>query len=354
MREALAFAAIFTLTGLPWCAAQDSFEVKVYPAPRVRDPSPEQDDAITIDGVPDEAAWQRAPLAGGFTLFNGSGLVDVQTWFRAAYNSRFLLVAVLCDEPNIAALAAESCSHDSKEVFRGETIELFVEPRHDHGEYFQVAFNAAGSVYDSRRTSASWNSEAVVKTSVKGKQWIAEVALPWETLGVEPAQGAVLGVNVCRDRLLGQDKQWTNWSQTVDGFHDPVRFGHLVLSPTPSRLAALAPEFRRGGRQGPLVVCGREDLSRQASLTTITRTLHDCEAYLKGIEAARNAHEAAAPEERVAALREKLAAVRGKARQAATLDASGLSQLSGELAQLKTALRKLFFEARFAALAAKI
>ena len=41
-----------------------------------------------------------------------------------------------------------------------------------------------------------------------------------------------MGINVCRDRYLGADRQWTNWSQTAANFHDPERFGHLVLSPT--------------------------------------------------------------------------------------------------------------------------
>jgi len=49
------------VVGLAAPRAADTFGINVYGAPRLAD--------VVLDGRLDEAGWQQAPLAGGFTLF---------------------------------------------------------------------------------------------------------------------------------------------------------------------------------------------------------------------------------------------------------------------------------------------
>jgi hypothetical protein len=236
----------------------DTLPVKVYPAAAAREPSREQGEPIVIDGRIDEPEWTHAPMAGDFTFFDGSGPAPVATRFRVVANSRFLYLAVGCDEPEMARLKPEPCARDSHEVFGGEAVEVFVDPKHDHAAFYQIAFSAAGSLWDSQGKSVTWDSGALVATARGTQDWTAELALPWEALGLRPGPGTTIGFNVCRDRQLGSAKQWTNWSQTAGGFHDAPHYGHLVLGVPGDQVGRSESELRKGGRTGPLEVCGQE------------------------------------------------------------------------------------------------
>ena len=209
----------------PWAAAADEYPVKVYPCPRLAPPP-------VIDGSPDDACWATAPLVSGFTRYNKPVLLDVQASFRVGYDDQCLYFAVLCDEPLAAKLTPSFAGRDSSGCFRGETIEIFLDPRHDHTDYYQFAVNLAGSFYDSHKADAYWNSAARLGTKLGAKGWTLELAIPWRDVGLAtPRPGAVVGFNVCRDRYAGGAREWSNWSQTMANFHDAPRFGHLVLSP---------------------------------------------------------------------------------------------------------------------------
>ena len=42
--------------------------------------------------------------------------------------------------------------------------------------------------------------------------WYVEVGIPWQDLGVQPHPGQVYGLNVCRDRSIGADREW-EWAK---------------------------------------------------------------------------------------------------------------------------------------------
>jgi len=76
----------------------------------------------------------------------------------------------------------------------------------------------------------------------------------WADFGLERVcSGQVVGFNVCRDRQVGTP-QWTQWARTNANFHDPVRFAHIVLSPSEGFLSSMEPELRKGERLGPVEV----------------------------------------------------------------------------------------------------
>ena len=341
-------AVVLLLLALACCAlAEDSWEIKVYPAPRAAG-------LITVDGVLNEPSWQEAPLVSGFTWYNKPELLQVQTSFRVLYDDHNLYFGVICDEPLMSRVVPVAASRDSSLVFNGEAIEVFVDPLHDHTTYYQFAVNSAGTVYDGRGTDLYWNSGVQVKTTLGDASWTVEMAIPWRDLGVVPQAGKVLGFNVDRDRNVANAREWSNWAQQNANFHDPERFAHLVLSPTPQQLAALGTEFRKGGRRGPIVVYGKEGFAQ-----TSYRAL--AEEAVARLEKSAKAFAGLAAEETNPAVKDELkkradqytaqvTELRRKVALASSMDAAEWVKLDLQIAGLEAEMQGAVWDARLAGL----
>jgi len=333
------------------CHAQDQYDIRVYPCPRA-------DGAITIDGVLDEAAWQRAPLSGDFTFYNKPELIEPQTGLMATWDDAHIYFGVVCPEPNLDKLTQVGHARDSREVFHGETIEIFVDPDHDQGLYYQFGINAAASIYDSVRSDPSWSADVQAATSVGERAWTLEVAIPWADMAWAPEAGQVVGVNVCRDRYLGANRQWSNWSQTAANFHDPERFGHVVLSPDAMRLGALEAEYRKGGRTGPIVFEGPPALVDAAYRALARHSIADGAELLAGVETAFGDEEQEGASEelarRVAGYRTELAGFAEQIDGGQPLSPDAWREMTARLAGMRSELDRVIWEARLAALISTI
>jgi hypothetical protein len=345
MRHILLPAAIL----LAACLAQagDDYPIKVYPCPRL-DPAP------TLDGKLADACWQRAPVVSGFTRYNKPERMDVQTSFRVGYDDAHLYFGVHCDEPNAKRLSPTAAGRDTGQVFRGETVEIFVDPRHDHENYHQFAVNLANAFYDSRRFDRTWNCAAKTATRLLPDAWELEAVLPWEAFGLTPKPGMVVGFNVCRDRYAGGAREWSNWAQTKANFHDPVRFGHLVISPTEAQLGRLGAEFRKGDRAGPIRLYGHAGTAARAYLAMARDTLKRLDALLDELAAEATLERSLAAQEeiaeRLALARQHVEPYREKLDAAKALDAAAYTRLDIQLHRLERRLRHLLWDARLAAL----
>lgn len=342
-------AFMLLVTCAAW--AQDQYDIKVYPCPRA-------EGGIVIDGVLSDPGWERAPVVDEFTVYNQPEPIEPQTMVAMAWDDAAFYLGVVSVEPNMERMAPVRHARDSMEVFHGETIEVFLDPDHDHQAYFQIAINAAGSIYDSVRTDPSWNSEATVATRLGEGSWALEVAVPWAKLGVAPAAGAVVGVNVCRDRYLGANKQWSNWSQTAANFHDPDRFGHAVLSPSARQLGELEAEYRRGGRAGAIVFLGPDTLMQAAYRELGRHALAGADGLLTELEEAIKVEEDEATR---AELARRLEAYQGELKEFAALVASDRPvareqwrRMTFRLGEIRLELDRVVWEARLAALLAGI
>ncbi len=329
------------------CLGADNYEVKVYPCPKATAP-------ITVDGAVDEPAWQQAPLVGRFTYYNKPEPAEVQTFLRVLFDERFLYVAVLCDEPLMKQLTPVAQGRDTHMVFHGETIELFVDPNHDHRDYYQIAVNAAGSIYDSRRTDPTWSAEVRAKTRLGKDRWTMEVAIPWSDLGVTPKPGTVVGFNACRDRHVGHDRQWSNWSQTEGNFHDPIRFGHLVPAGTPEMLGTLGAEFRKGDRRGAIAVYSQEGFAQTTYRALAKRSIAKLEAMLADLAQAhrmeKDAKTKAELGKRIEAYRREIAPFHRQIEGSGALDAAAWTRMEHRITAMTKQLEQGIWDARLSAL----
>jgi len=329
--------------------AADNFPVNVYPCPRA-------EYAPVLDGKLDDAVWQRAQLVSGFTVFNTDKLIGPQTSFRLLWDDKYLYLGVQCDEPQMDKVSPMRYAHDEPAVFGCESIEFFVDPDHTHDLYYQLAFNVSGSLYDGERFAASWNSGAEVKTHPGDKFWSAEVAVPWGPLKSGPNPGKVVGFNVGRNHNINEPTSASTWARVQDGFHDPERFAHLVLSGTPEMIGKLSEEFRKGHRTGPIVVCSAEDFARTSRTKLAEAAFAEARELLADLaDQGRKEKEPGAAEElrrRLDEYREKLAGL--KKQGEGKLDAATWTRVDVELQALTGQLRKTITEAGLTALLKEI
>lgn len=345
--RSIILAAIVILAGTAVGRADDEYDVKVYPCPRAAS-------ALTIDGVLDEPSWQGAVLASGFTRYKPPEPVAVQTYLRVLHDEKRLYFGIECDEPFMDRFSPVTQTRDAHNVFQGETIELFVDPKHDHQHYYQIAVSAAGSVYDSAVMEPSWSAKVVAAVNLGQAGWTLEVSIPWSDLGVMPEAGRLIGFNVCRDRGVVQEHEWSNWAQTEGDFHDPIRFGHLVLSATPERIAELATEFRKGDRHGRIIVYGSEASARRVHRELAKRALDRLDRCLADLDQSRrqekNAKAQAELAKRIAANRKEVAPYRQKLADNPPIDAAVWARMEHRITQLIHRLEAGIWDARLSAL----
>jgi hypothetical protein len=327
--------------------AADDFPIYVYPAPMAKTPP-------KIDGVLDDACWKDAPVVSGFIWYNKAEKMPVQTSFRVIYDAANLYFGVTCDEPRMDLLNPKPAPHDSMEVFQTEAIELFIEPQHGSGDYYQVAANAAGAVYDSHRTDPTWDSGAVAVAGRQKNAWTLEVAIPWKGMGVNRVEsGMNMSFNVCRDRTLADAREWSCWAQVAANFHDPAHFANLALSPTPEQLGKLGPEFRKGDRTGPLLIFSNEGFSKTSYKALATAALTRTEELIRQLDAIRagerDSAAAAELQKRLSPIREAVDACR---RQVADegFDAAAWARMDAQIEGLRRELAEAVWNARLSAL----
>ncbi len=329
--------------------AADDYPVLVYPCYRAGA-------APVLDGRLDDPCWAAAPLAGGMIRHDKPQTAEAQTFFRVLADERALYVAVQCEEPLAARLVREAPSpqDDHAAVFRGEAVEIFVDPGHDHAAYYQIAFSLSGSLFDGKGTDPSWNSAARAATAIGPQSWTMEAAIPWADLGVrETRPGMVVGFNLCRDRNLADPREWTTWSRVDANFHDPAHFGHLVLFPTADLIAAASPALRLGDRQGPLQVFAPDGFAGATYSALVREALARLDEAVAELEAVCRQEPGGVAEvirRRLAEAQGAAAPIRQKLDGVTALDAADWLRAERSLSRLTAELRGFLWQARLQAL----
>ncbi len=188
-----------------------------------------------IDGKLNDACWPVDQAISRFAVHTGTKLPSERTLAWLAYDNDGLYVALRCPHPNGATLQAECDQHDGK-VWLDDSVEVFLDPNHDHHDYFQLCINCRGQIRDSRGTDLAWESAAEAIVDRSGDAWTVEVKIPYDHLDIGVDAGTIWGINLVRnDRVHGETSTWS-----LGGLHDARRFGNVMLEPDLWR-------FRRNG-----------------------------------------------------------------------------------------------------------
>ena len=184
-----------------------------------------------IDGVLNDPCWQEAHGVTGFSLLGNGGPAREQTSAYVLYDDSCLYVAFVCLESRMDSLVARCESRDGL-VWCDDCVEVFIDTDHDHMRYYHVIANAAGIRYDEigRLQPWTWSCDWEVQITKALDRWTVETAIPfWCMSTAVPQPGEIWGFNLNREEYrLGE---LSGWSPTLNHFHEPYHFGHLVFEP---------------------------------------------------------------------------------------------------------------------------
>lgn len=186
--------------------------------------------APDIDGSLDENAWHKEAAIVDNFVTNQGYIPKHKTQVHIGYDDRNLYIGVNAEKTG--KLVLERTERDDGTLWQDECLEIFVDTNLDRKSYYHLIVNASGVQTDYRYTGVGrnekerdgfrkWNGEWMVATAIKETHWVAELAIPWKTLGLAAGKHA-LGINVGREN---RDEATTDFSTIArGGFHSPAFF----------------------------------------------------------------------------------------------------------------------------------
>lgn len=200
---------------------------EIVPLPEME--IPRVSSAPVIDGKLDDPAWQKTRRI--YLVYDNLGGVARQSAaVRLVYDAQNLYIGFDCHEPDVDSLK-ESVGEPDGPVFNDDSVEVFLQPSEESGDYYHFALNSQGVRYESLVYHLGFNPQWQTAVSKEREYWKAEIAIPFSALEQSaPAAGTFWRANFCRNRVLqmpADQAQNMCWSPTYGSFHTPVRFGMI-------------------------------------------------------------------------------------------------------------------------------
>jgi hypothetical protein len=202
--------------------------------------------AVKIDGILDEAFWDRAPRSGGFTQFqpDEGRPASESTFVRVAYDDEALYIGMQMYDSEPDKILSRLTRRDR--WVEGDLVHVIVDSHHDHQTAYAFSLYASGTQRDSYYFNDIYNDEdwdAVwdAATHIDDWGWSAEYRIPFHCLRFPCEKDPVWGIYFSRQ--IGRKNELARWvyiPESASGFVS--HFGHLNglagLNP-PGRMEAL-------------------------------------------------------------------------------------------------------------------
>ena len=205
-----------------------------------------------IDGKLDDAVWKNSKFMSGFvTNCDPKRPAKNQTFFAISADKKNLYVAIRSKIDPSRALKTKKQELDSPKFWGGDTVELWLSPW-GTDNCIQLAVNPSNSrqdvlyKYHMTRKKIDFDPKWKSATSIGKKEWIAEIAIPYDQIMVPPGGSDLWKFNVCRtDPTQAKMNLYSSWGQTPKGakyigFADANIFSALSGIPAPSYSAKQA------------------------------------------------------------------------------------------------------------------
>jgi hypothetical protein len=209
------------------------------------------DGEMSVDGLLNEAVWQRAQTVVLRENRTGAAVADsaVLTRVKTCYNENILFIGFICNDPDTWSTFTQRDEH----LWKEEVVEVFLDIDRELNTYVEIEVSPANVLFDSYivdpvnidveatsrfdlpniKTAVSLNG-TLNKRDDRDHQWAVEIALPFADL-VEDVDSIIPGKTEWRINFYrvnaDQDKESVGyaWSPTGARFHKPSVFGTLVF-----------------------------------------------------------------------------------------------------------------------------
>jgi hypothetical protein len=197
---------------------------------------------LTVDGKLDEPFWDTVRRYNLFEIESGDWpQKSVATGFRIAWLGDSLCLGITCKERDMDNQPPATTKKDDLGIWSGDVVEVLLETQFH--KYYQIAINPDGVVTDldrETRLETRWSSAADVATHRGEDEWTVEIRLPAAgedareidalqgISGRQPSETYPWFLNVCRQRIRGEETQLFAWSPTGQRrFNVPEKFGKV-------------------------------------------------------------------------------------------------------------------------------
>jgi len=212
---------------------------------------PTVSDPPKLDGEMSDGCWQLAePLTPFLEL--GTGKPDEpETVAKIVVTKTHLFIAFRCSEPNPQGMRLRT-PESGEPAYTDDCVEVYLDPKHTHSGFWQFVVTPKGNKWAQQVEQASWakvwwllprptqrlvSNGWQASTKIGNDFWSAEIAIPFELLGIKPHAGQVIGINLCRSRKTGRgtgdagrSEQNSAFAYFAEGtFQRPEKFPHIVL-----------------------------------------------------------------------------------------------------------------------------
>jgi len=181
---------------------------------------------IRLDGRLDDAAWQAAPAARGFSVWEpdrGTAPKE-QTVFKVAYDEGAVYFGVACLKNDPATKISATLTRRDK-LSNSDVVAIYIDPYHDHTTGYTFKVNPLGVQLDSYiynngdGQDDDWDAVWEAETSRDDQGWYAEIRIPFSAIRYRSGENMAWGLNVWRYiQALGQDTAWHTWDRKQAGF----------------------------------------------------------------------------------------------------------------------------------------
>jgi len=187
-----------------------------------------------IDGVLDDACWQKTEVRSDFTSPASGMPIKRRTAMRFVFDDTHLYMGVEFHWDDAAALrkgVAEIVKKHGpatkdvlsiKEYVNRYGFELFIDPGATQVNYYQILLNAAGQYAGNYKMM--WHEFKGGQTfahTIRGNVWTVEFVYPHKGIRA----GDQWGLNLCRNDA----DYYGIWKQVGGAYHAPKMFGRIVM-----------------------------------------------------------------------------------------------------------------------------
>jgi len=184
-----------------------------------------------IDGDLGDACWAAAGAADGFLVDGPDTPAPHATIVYAASDREHLYLAFRCAEPSPERLRAE-VTRTNAEIWGDDCLEFNFDPTGAGRGIVQVKVNAIGTRQFMRPGVGPLDPRPLQAAArVGAKEWTAEVALPFASLGITRAPGVGMRwqANIERLRTAGGEEEGYTWRPLRGQWDNPTHYGDLVF-----------------------------------------------------------------------------------------------------------------------------